>query len=69
MSRHLDHLQHLTAKLKGRYGEDDDSVRELERQLKQLEGLEAKGKKLRILRREVRDASRVERAAASPRLL
>ena len=54
MSRHLDNLQRLLVKLQARYGDDDDSVHELRVQLKALEELESRNKKLRTENREAR---------------
>jgi hypothetical protein len=42
MSRHLQYLNCLRAKLKARYGEDDDAVQEVERAVKALEEVEAR---------------------------
>jgi hypothetical protein len=41
MSRRLVKLQTLFAKLEGRYGAEDDAVREIGQQLQQLEKLQA----------------------------
>lgn len=40
MSRHLQYLNCLRAKLRARYGEDDDAVREVESAIKALEEVE-----------------------------
>ena len=47
MSKHLANLQRLFVKLQVRYGDDDESVRDVGAQLKALEELESNRKKLR----------------------
>ena len=42
MSRHLQYLNCLRAKLKARYGDDDDAVREVESSIKALEEVEVR---------------------------
>ncbi|MDM0068420.1 hypothetical protein [Variovorax sp. J31P207] len=42
MSRHLQYLNCLRAKLKARYGDDDDAVREVESAVNALEEVEAR---------------------------
>ena len=42
MSRHLQYLNCLRAKLKARYGDDDDAVREVESAVRALEEVEAR---------------------------
>jgi hypothetical protein len=40
MSRHLDNLNALASKLKGRYGEEDDAVHEVELEVRKLKEIE-----------------------------
>lgn len=64
MSRHLHYLNHLFAKLKDRYGEDDESVRQIGLELKSVEDSESRHQALHARAR--RDMSNSAQPSAPP---